>query len=184
MTDTLKNINCPACGCEMTKVFIADKAINVDVCSNGCGGIYFDNQEIQEFNEENADLSEITDLVRGKNFPPADNSKVRICPSCGTKMAKTFVFGIQIDTCYNCGGIFLDNGAFELVRSHFKKRPPKPVRHISSSKSQIDLQKFYSEAQKEKIMSENSKLLLSQLFSFGRRRSLLGMLLSAMFRNI
>jgi len=181
MSDTLKNINCPACGCEMTKVFIAEKSINVDVCDNGCGGIYFDNQEIQEFNEESADLSEIQNLTRGKNFPPVDNSKVRICPSCGTKMAKTFVFGVQIETCYNCGGLFLDNGVFEIVRSHFKKRPLKPVRHISAAKSQINLQEFYADSQKEKIMRENSEMFFSHLF-FGRRRSLFGLLLRALFR--
>ena len=49
MPDSQQDLKCPACGSEMQKVFIPNKGINVDVCSQGCGGIYFDNKEIQEF---------------------------------------------------------------------------------------------------------------------------------------
>jgi Zn-finger nucleic acid-binding protein len=49
MGDTEEIIKCPACDNEMQKIFITDKGINIDVCSNGCGGIFFDNKEIQEF---------------------------------------------------------------------------------------------------------------------------------------
>ena len=128
MADTQNNLTCPACGAEMTKLFIADKAINIDICAEGCGGIYFDNKEIQEFSGENDDLSEIKKLLEGKNFMPVDETKTRICPACKTPMAKTNAFGVQIDTCYKCGGIFLDNGEFEYVRAKFKK--PKKVQPV------------------------------------------------------
>ena len=59
MGDTEEIIKCPACDNEMQKIFITDKGINIDVCSNGCGGIFFDNKEIQEFSDKNADISEI-----------------------------------------------------------------------------------------------------------------------------
>ena len=49
MPDSQQDMKCPACGSEMQKVFIPNKGINVDVCSQGCSGIYFDNKEIQEF---------------------------------------------------------------------------------------------------------------------------------------
>ena len=55
MEDSLEILICPACGSEMTKVFIPDKGINIDVCAQGCGGMYFDNKEIQEFSGENED---------------------------------------------------------------------------------------------------------------------------------
>ena len=42
MADSTEILTCPACGEEMTKVFITDKGINLDVCSNNCGGIFFD----------------------------------------------------------------------------------------------------------------------------------------------
>ena len=40
MADSIDTLKCPACGEEMTKVFIADKGINIDVCANNCGGIF------------------------------------------------------------------------------------------------------------------------------------------------
>lgn len=146
--DTLDNITCPACGADMTKVFIAEKGINVDICSNGCGGIFLDNQEIQEFSGETENISEIKQLLEGKNFMPVDESKQRICPACNTPMAKTNALGIQIDTCYKCGGIFLDKDEFERVRTNFKKR--QKVRPVEINKnSEINLRDFYKEAQYE-----------------------------------
>lgn len=143
MADTQNNLTCPACGAEMTKLFIANKAINIDICADGCGGIYFDNQEIQEFSGENDDLSEIKKLLEGKNFMPVDETQTRICPACKTPMAKTNAFGVQIDTCYKCGGIFLDNGEFEQIRTHFKKRQKVQQVNVNDT-SKINLQDFYN----------------------------------------
>ena len=148
MTDTKENIICPACGSEMTKLFIANKGINIDVCANGCGGIYFDNNEINEFSSDNDDISEIKQILANKNFMPVDETKTRICPACKIPMIKTNVFGIQIDTCYKCGGIFVDNGEFEYVKKKFKKRPKvKPVEY--EPESAIKIEEFYRDAQNE-----------------------------------
>ena len=49
--DTLETIKCPACGKEMEKVFIKSEGINIDICTEGCGGIFFDNREFDTFNE-------------------------------------------------------------------------------------------------------------------------------------
>ena len=125
MTDTQKQLSCPACGKEMSKIFIKNKSINIDICDNGCGGIYFDNQEIQEFSEYDDDISEIQKALEGKQFSPANMSLTRICPNCKIPMVRTKANGIPIDTCYNCGGIFLDYGEFENVRTHFIKRHKK-----------------------------------------------------------
>ena len=153
MGDTEEIIKCPACDNEMQKIFITDKGINIDVCSNGCGGIFFDNKEIQEFSDQNADISEIKQALSNKNFMPVDQNKTRICPACGTPMAKTRALGIQIDTCYKCGGVFLDNGEFEIVRSKFVKRK-KVVPVEYNPNSDIDIEEFYRDAQNEEIVNE------------------------------
>ena len=49
MSDNKQTINCPACGKEMVKVFDKEKGINIDICLNGCGGIFFDNREFEKF---------------------------------------------------------------------------------------------------------------------------------------
>ena len=148
MADTEEIIKCPACGTEMKKVFIADKGINVDICENGCGGIFFDNKEIQEFSGVNDDISEIKKVLAGKNFMPVDENKTRICPVCGIPMIKTKALGVHIDTCYKCGALFLDNGEFELVRAKFPKRPKvKQVEY--NPNSDINIEEFYKDAEDE-----------------------------------
>ena len=169
MTDTEKVIICPACDSEMTKIFIPDKGINIDVCANGCGGMFLDNQEIQEFSSEYDNTNDIMEILAGKNFMPVDETQQRICPSCNTPMVKTNAFGIQIDSCYKCGGLFLDNGEFEQIRTKFKKRQPKPVNHITQSTSgEIDVHEFYKEAQKEKLIDDFTSGMISALLP--RRR--------------
>ena len=148
MVDSQNTLTCPACGCEMEKVFIAEKGINIDICTDGCGGMFFDNKEIQEFSEYNDNIDDIKNALLGKNFMPVDESKTRICPSCGTPMTKTYALKVQIDTCYKCGGMFLDYGEFDFIRSKFKKY--KKVEQLDlHSNSEFSLEEYYREAQRE-----------------------------------
>ena len=73
MTDTQKTINCPACGKEMTKIFIADKSLNIDVCDKGCGGIYLDNRDIREFNDPYENIEELKEILENKNYDQIQN---------------------------------------------------------------------------------------------------------------
>ena len=177
MEDSLETLICPACGSELTKVFIPDKGINIDVCAQGCGGMYFDNKEIQEFSGENEDLSDIKKLLADKNFMPVDETAKRICPSCGTPMAKTNALGIQIDTCYKCGGIFLDNGEFEHVRKKFKKREKIQTVELNQN-SDIKLQEFYKDAQDELYRAETYDDIA---WTLSRRRTPLSLLFRLFF---
>lgn len=122
MVDNKETILCPACNVEMTKVFIKSANVNVDICLNGCGGIYFDNKEFYLFDEQNEDISEILQTLNGKNFQPADTERERYCPVCGNKMVKNFTSfskEIAVDDCYNCGGKFLDHGELEKIRMQY-----------------------------------------------------------------
>ena len=85
--DTLETIKCPACGKEMEKVFIKSEGINIDICTEGCGGIFFDNREFDKFNEEHEDISLIEEKLKGKTFEAVEDNE-RICPACGGKMVK------------------------------------------------------------------------------------------------
>ncbi len=59
MSDTLQPLNCPACHKEMRKVFVPAEGINVDICVDGCGGIFFDNREFTKFDEKAENIDEI-----------------------------------------------------------------------------------------------------------------------------
>ena len=56
MADNFKTIKCPACQKEMHKIFIPSEGINIDVCLDGCGGIYFDNREFKSFDEQHESI--------------------------------------------------------------------------------------------------------------------------------
>lgn len=163
MADTQKEITCPACGKQMTKIFLAEKGVNIDVCDKGCGGMFFDAREIQQFSGADDDISELKKALEGKNFMPVDESQTRVCPACSHNMVKTNVFGVEVDTCYICGGLFLDNGEFEKVRSNFKK--PKRLEQVQfdNPDSDIVLQEFYKYKQSQELQPDISAE------EFGRR---------------
>lgn len=119
MEDSLKTLFCPACGKEMEKIFIEDTGFHIDVCSEGCGGIYFDPRELKHFDDTQENVSNINEALANKELTEVDTSVVRACPYCGVKMVKHFANSkqlVEIDECYSCGGIFLDNGELEKIR--------------------------------------------------------------------
>ena len=120
MADNDKIIKCPACGCEMEKIFMPKAGINLDVCTNGCGGIYFDNREFKEFDEPHEDISPLIELLKNKEFKTVDENETRYCPVCGSAMMKNYASAekdVQVDECYSCGGKFLDYGEIKKIRS-------------------------------------------------------------------
>lgn len=122
MADSKEILTCPACGEKMEKVFIERSNCNIDVCTNGCGGIFFDNREFKNFDEKTEAIDEIKKTLEGKNFKPMDKTYKRICPACGMKMVKnsTSIKGeIIIDECYSCGGKFLDYKELDKIRAEF-----------------------------------------------------------------
>lgn len=187
MSDNYQTIRCPACGNKMKKVFIPSAGVNVDICVDGCGGIYFDRKEIQHFQKGNDNsYNEIKKELSGKIFTPVNQNETRVCPVCAAKMVKTKIQGlnVEIDTCYSCGGIFLDNGELELIRESMKKTSYQKVQETNTNyqsgyasnlemKDKIgnsgnSLQDFYREAAREKIINERQAAeyndILSSLF--------------------
>ena len=118
MADTKEMINCPACGKQMKKVFIKDSDINIDICTEGCGGMLFDNRELEKFDEKHENADEILNEVKGKEFAPVDEKKPRVCPVCKSVMVKMGAGNgnVKIDLCNICGAKFLDHGELERIR--------------------------------------------------------------------
>ena len=121
MADNDDLLSCPACDRHMVKVYVKDANCNVDICLNGCGGIWFDNQELKRMDEQHENIDEILELIGNKEFNEVADVK-RMCPVCGTPMVKNFVSAkheIQIDECYNCGGKFMDRGELVAMRNQY-----------------------------------------------------------------
>lgn len=124
MKDTYEIITCPACGTPMKKVFLENQQFLVDVCLDGCGGIWLDNRELLKVDEKSEDISELKKAFEGRTFKKADNTQERNCPVCKKKMVKNSVSAkqeITIDECYFCGGKFFDYNELEQMRSQYEE---------------------------------------------------------------
>lgn len=148
MADTLKKMTCPACGKNMEKIFIPSQGINIDICTQGCGGIFFDNREFENFDEEKEDVTKILASLDGKEFIKPSQSMTRVCPNCGSKMVKNHSSinqTIEVDDCYTCGGKFLDHGELEKIRAEYQtveERDEDIIRHfykqVGQEMAQVD----------------------------------------------
>ena len=118
MADTKKVILCPACGSLMAKIYMPEKGLDLDFCNESCGGIFFDNRELEHFDTPTSNADEILDIAMNTFFNPVNDDIIRTCPSCGTTMEKEYIpeAEITIDICHICGGKFLDNGEFQKIR--------------------------------------------------------------------
>ena len=143
MSDTHQQLKCPACNKDMTKVFIPKEGVNIDICLDGCGGMWFDSYEIKNFNEQNENIDEIIAAIEGKQFAKVDQTIRRFCPVCNTIMAKknsSINKDIQIDECLACGGKFLDNGELQAIRSEHASESERRVAMASFMHSAIEVQ--------------------------------------------
>lgn len=162
MEDTLEIIICPACGKEMTKVFCPDSGVNVDVCVDGCGGIFFDGRELKKFDEQNENIDDIKQALKGRTFTKTDETKTRICPLCGNNMVKNNVSikkEITIDECYNCGAKFFDNGELTKMREQYATEEDRRQDLLAKTYEQVGAQIELMGLQNELNHAKRSKFL-------------------------
>jgi len=113
-------MKCPACENHLTPVNAGN--VMVDVCLGGCGGIWFDNFELQKLDEpeELAGNLLVQVNVAERTAVAADRSKKRRCPKCGDIVMMRHFFSpqrrVEVDECPNCAGYWLDAGELALVR--------------------------------------------------------------------
>ena len=123
MADNYKFIECPACGKTMKKVFLEKQGFIVDICLDGCGGLWLDNRELSKIDNPNENITPIEEAYTNCNFKKVDSLDERICPLCKTKMVKNNVSAKQeilIDECYSCGGKFFDYKELDAMRAQYE----------------------------------------------------------------
>ncbi len=95
--------------------------MTLDVCANGCGGIWFDAFELKKMDEVHEPVrEELLNLRSKKELPEAQSTAKRMCPKCeGFVMMRHFYSPLQkvmVDECPNCGGFWLDAGELAGLR--------------------------------------------------------------------
>lgn len=159
MSDNFKTLRCPACQKEMKKVFVPSEGVNVDICLDGCGGIYFDTREFKYFDEQNENIEEIVKAAEGKTFAKVDESLPRTCPVCGARMVKNYASvkkEVQIDECYSCGGKFLDHGELEKIRAQYATEEERSADIMKEVYSTVGVEIKRLEAENEELRAKRS----------------------------
>ena len=115
-------MKCPACDNQLEQRIVGDVA--VDVCNNGCAGIWFDNHELQHVDEQHEAAGESLLQIAKNPQTSVDHSEKRFCPKCESqKMMKHFMSVKregEVDECPNCGGFWLDAGELGQIRDQFE----------------------------------------------------------------
>jgi Zn-finger nucleic acid-binding protein len=114
-------MKCPACENQLQQMTVAD--VTVDICKGGCGGIWFDQFELQKFDEPHESAGQALLEVERKEGLAIDRSKPLNCPKCeGVVMMRHFFSvkqNVEVDECAGCGGFWLDAGELATIRSLF-----------------------------------------------------------------
>ncbi len=110
-------MKCPVCAKQLVEYKAG--SFNVDICRDGCSGIWFDSSEIEKCDEHSEAFP--PELLRVNKSPNVviDRNKERSCPKCSQTMARIMLDPekrFEIDRCAKCGGHWLDNGELERMR--------------------------------------------------------------------
>ena len=124
-------MQCPACGNTLTQMTVADVA--VDVCAGGCGGIWFDNQEVRKLDDtEEAAGETLLDVERDPGVT-VDHDAQWGCPRCGhPAMTRHFYSpqrSVELDECPKCGGVWLDAGELATIRAQYESGEARRAAH-------------------------------------------------------
>jgi len=113
-------MNCPRTGKEM-KEFEMD-GVKVDV-STGCGGVFFDNFELDKFDEKDETAGDELMTYMEMYANDIDLDQRLDCPKCSgiTMQRHFFSVGrkVEIDECPGCGSVWLDPGELLTIRETY-----------------------------------------------------------------
>ena len=114
-------MECPACSGTLHEVVVED--ITLDVCREGCAGIWFDNHELQKVDEAHESAGEsLLEIARAEGVR-VDHTRKRSCPRCDGQVMMQHFFSVkrevEVDECPACGGFWLDHGELGAIRTQF-----------------------------------------------------------------
>jgi len=94
----------------------------VDVCKNGCKGIWFDWGELKALDESHEGVGKaLEEALKSPRSNDAERGPLK-CPKCGMVMQVhkySKAKEVSVDECYGCGGFFLDSGELREIRENY-----------------------------------------------------------------
>jgi len=114
-------MKCPACHRTLTAVTVS--GVTVDVCHDGCAGMWFDQGESHWFDQPTDTAGQALLEMTGNAKVSVDFSQRRRCPKCPDSVLMRHFFGprraVTVDECPTCAGIWLDAGELERIRTEY-----------------------------------------------------------------
>ena len=111
-------MNCPRCSRQLLGVTAA--GVKVDVCQNGCGGIWFDLFELERMDQPDEPVGWLLENVRIDPSLEFDLAGSIDCPRCeGIALMRQKYredSPLMVDKCRVCGGTWLDFGELFSIR--------------------------------------------------------------------
>jgi Zn-finger nucleic acid-binding protein len=111
-----RKYECHKCWVEMNKEEVETFGPNIiiDVCPK-CNGIWLDKGELEKLLKDRKLANYLTKHIGVKSSSPM------ICPRCGNLMDIEKADEIEVDVCLTCGGVWLDSGELEELKTKSKE---------------------------------------------------------------
>ena len=115
-------MKCPRCANQLQQV--TEQNVTLDVCANGCGGVWFDNFEIKKFDEPHEPASDKLIKIERDSSVSVNLEEKLNCPKCENMPMMRHFFSVkrkvEVDECPQCAGIWLDAGELGQMRTLFE----------------------------------------------------------------
>lgn len=126
-------MQCPVCANSLSRFEAGTFA--VDICTDGCSGIWFDAGELSKCDGSDEPFPEELLRVRKNAAVVIDRNKSRSCPVCpDVKLQRVPVMpdrNFEIDACPVCHGNWLDIGELSVIRSESAEERARELRQQS-----------------------------------------------------
>ena len=154
-------MDCPVCHKAMEQIVIS--GVELDYCRDGCGGLWFDNFELKQLDEEDEGGGELLDEILGQSLVDDTMRAEKLtCPRCNNvKMRRhkyNYTSDIHIDQCYSCNGIWLDKGELAAIRANFETAEDKEkvLKKLIASNPEISTEMARMEQERNLVQQSTS----------------------------
>ncbi len=148
-------MNCPVCHKEM---IVEDfGGVCIDVCKNGCKGLWFDWMELAKLDEQNEGLGSALQDALSYDRNNDDNRGQIKCPKCSLPMhihEYASAKEVNIDECYQCGGFFLDSGELKAIKENLMSEEERDQYMQKLLNSSGEFKSAQDDLEKEKARTE------------------------------
>ena len=159
-------MQCPTCNKALEAVSI--EAIKLDVCKDGCGGVWFDRFELQKMDEPHEFSDEnLIDTLAVESPGKADETQKRTCPKCEDVVMMKHFYSVkkevQVDHCPKCGGYWLDENELFKIRKLYNSEEER-----TQATADYFAELFDDELTKMKLASEEKARQAQKIASMFR----------------